>query len=195
MEEKINIIASQLGEIRVKKEVDLNSYFQSGKGGISAAVYIATSAKELIKAVSLCRELKVKYLLIGSGSKMKVPVEKFDGLVIKNRSQNLKIFGFKGKVSRFGIGIEEAYIEADSGVTLSDLAIFSMNQGLRGFENLVNIRGTIGGSLLSNQILRDKVTKVKILDKFAEEDEKDIIGISGKDIIIKAIFLLKSKKV
>lgn len=195
MEEKIKIITSQLGEVRVKRDVNLSDYLESKAVSEAGAIFIATSTQELIKAVNLCRELKFDYSLIGSGSKIMISNKKFEGLVIKNRSHNLKIFGVKGKVSRAGIGVREAFIEADSGVNLTDLSIFSINQGLGGFEDLSNTKGTVGGSILSNFILRENAASIKVLDKSGLEIVKDLNGITGKDVILKIIFHLKAKEV
>lgn len=195
MEEKINIISSQLGDLRVKKNVDLTDYLESKLGGKASGLFIATSTEELIKAVCLCKELKIDFLLMGSGSKINIPKTDILGLVIKNRSHNLKIFGVKGKVSRVGIGIKEAFVEADSGVILSDLASFSRKQGLNGFEDLVLVKGTVGGSILSNQLLRDKITHAVVLNKLGKEIVKKLNEISGPDIILKVVFHLKAKEV
>lgn len=195
MEEKINLIISQLGEIRVKKNINLSDYLESKAVGEASAIFIATSTQELIKAVNLCRELKLDYLLIGSGSKIMVSNNNFEGLVIKNRSHNLKIFGVKGKVSRAGIGIKEAFIEADSGVNLTDLLEFSSDQGLGGFESLLETKGTVGGSILSNYLLRENTTSVKVLDKSGFEAGVVLNEVTGKDIILKVIFHLKAKEV
>lgn len=195
MDEKINIIASQLGEIRVKKNVVLSDFLLLKPDGSADALFIATSIPELINAVNLCRELNVNFLIVGSGSKIILSQKAFNGLLIKNRSHNLKIFGVKGKVTRLGIGVSEAFIEADSGVTLTDLADFSLNQGLGGFEDLSSINGTIGGSILSNSLLREKITNVTTLEKSGSEKVKNLSAITNKDVILKAIFLLKAKEV
>lgn len=195
MEEKIKIIISQLGNLRIKENVDLNEYILSKPGTRASALFIATSITELIKAVSLCRELKLPFLLIGSGSKLSAPITIFQGLVIKNRSHNLKIFGVKGKVSRLGIGIKEAFIEADSGVPLSDLAAFSLKQGLGGFEDLSKQVGTVGGSILNNIMLRNKTVHVDILDNSSDNIKKDLNKLQGNDVVLKVIFHLKAKEV
>lgn len=195
MEEKINLIASQLGEIRVKKNINLSDYLESKFVSDANAIFLATSTQELIKVINLCKELKLDYLLIGSGSKIVISNNYFKGLVIKNRSHNLKIFGVKGKVSRAGIGIREAFIEADSGVILSELSIFSIKQGLGGFENLSTMKGTVGGSILSNFLLRENTTSIKILDKLGLETVKNLNKITAKDVILKVIFHLKAKEV
>jgi UDP-N-acetylenolpyruvoylglucosamine reductase len=195
MEEKINLIISQLGELRIKRDISLDDYTQFGNGKLASAIYIATSVSELIKAVNLCKELKVAFVIIGSGSKVKISNSEFLGLVIKNRSQNLKIFGIKGKVSRSGIGIEEAFIEADSGVNLDDLASFSEKQGLEGFDGLKLVKGTVGGSISSDQILQGKVTQIIVLDNLDSEKTKESQELSDKDVILRAIFHLKAREV
>lgn len=195
MEEKINIIVSQLGDLRVKRNVDLTEYVFLQPAGLASAVFIATSIAELIKAVSLCRELKLPFIVIGSGSKVSNLGSGFSGLVIKNRSQNLKIFGVKGKVSRSGIGIKEAFIEADSGATLSDVADYTLKQGLAGFEDLKLTKGTIGGSVLNNPTLLDNVTQIKVLNNSDVTFTKDKNEVSSKDIILKSVFHLKAREV
>lgn len=195
MEEKIKIIVSQLGDLRVKKNVDLDEYVQSVSGVEASALFIATTISELVKVVLLCKELNLDFLIIGSGSKISLPKKDFQGLVIKNRSHSLKIFGVKGKVSRAGIGIREAFIEADSGISLPDLASFSSKQGLAGFEGLSHAIGTVGGSILSNSWLRNKTVNINILDNFGDVVTKDLKELLGNDVILKVIFLLKAKAV
>lgn len=195
MDEKIKIIISQLGNLRIKENADLNEYILSKPGTKARVLFIATSTTELIKAVSLSRELKLPFLLIDSGSKFFAPVTVFQGLVIKNRSHNLKIFGVKGKVSRLGIGIKEAFIESDSGVTFSDLAAFSLKQGLGGFEDLSKQTGIVGGSILTNTLLRDKTVQVGVLDNSGNRVVKDLEKLQGNDVILKVIFHLSAKEV
>lgn len=195
MEEKINIISSQLGDLRVKKNVDLDEYILFKPAGFASGVFIATSISELIKVIQLCKELKTPFLIIGSGSKINFLKSGFLGLVIKNRSQNLKIFGIKGKVSRNGIGIKEAFVEADSGATLSDVADYTKKQGLAGFEDLKLIKGTIGGSILSNPILIASVTQIKVLANSGKEETKDFVRVAKNDVILKAIFHLKAREI
>jgi UDP-N-acetylmuramate dehydrogenase len=193
MDEKIKLLISQLGETRIKTDIDLSAYLETGLGGPTRALYIATTTKELIKAIDLCQELQIDFLLIGSGSKMAVPESGFYGLAIKNRSDNLKIFGVKGKASRAGIGIEEAFLEVESGASLSRLSEYADQQGLTGLESLKGISGTIGGSILVDPILREKIYQVKVLtsgDIIAEP----LIKIDKNDIIISVVFKLKAKK-
>lgn len=194
MESRLQLLISQLGENRVKTDVDLSEHLYTKLGGIAKAFYIATTSRELIKVIELCQELKLNFLIIGMGSKMAISENGFDGLAIKNRSDSLKIFGIKGKVSKDGLGIEEALIEADSGTSLNKLSEFASIQKLGGFEVLKSTLGTVGGSFLTNAVLLDKAQQVKIITEDGDLVEKLPKAVNKEDIIISVIFKLKAQK-
>lgn len=193
--DKINLLVSQLGEGRVKRDVDLIESFQTKSTGKTAAFYIATTTRELIKAVELCRELEIDYLVLGSGSKVIIAKDNFDGLIIKNRSDSLRIFGVKGKVSRDGIGVEEALLEAGSGISLAGLLKYIQEQKLGGMEILENLSGTLGGSFLTNQTLQEKAIQVKVLNLSGFQKIKLPKELLKEEIILAVVFKLKAKKV
>lgn len=189
-----SLLASELGEIRLKRNIDISKDVYNQMGGVVGAFYIATTTRELIRVVELCRELKIKFFIIGSGSKSALAKENLDILVIKNRSDNLKIFGVKGKVSRAGIGIEEAFIEAESGASLQNLAEFALVQKLTGLEDLKKGVGTVGGSFAINPTLRTEAHQVKVLTPEGEIETKTTAEVTREDIILSAIFKLKARK-
>lgn len=193
--EKIALLKSELGELRVKPQLDISSEMQTRLGGVVGGFYIATSERELIKSVELCRELKVKFLLIGTGSKTAIPPEALDLFVIKNRSDNLKIFGIKGKVSREGLGIEEAFIEAQSGISLAGLAEYAKKQKLTGLEDLQTAVGTIGGSFNINKTLREQAHQVNVLTASGNIESKVTNEVLREDIVLSVVFKLKSASV
>src|SRR6266542_3434036 len=119
MDDKIKLLTFALGQERVKLNEKLSYHTFSKLGGPAKAFYIATSQKELILALDTSLELKIPYLILGSGTKILPSKNGFEGLVIKNRTSSIKIGGVKGKVSAKGIGVEEALVEVDSGVSLS----------------------------------------------------------------------------
>lgn len=194
MEEKIKLLTSQLGENRVKRNVDFKEYFSIVQEGVVEALYIATTTRELIKSVELCRELKLDSWVFGSGTKIIIPQGGFQGLVIKNRSDNLRVFGIKGKVSREGIGIEEAFLEADSGSSLGRLDEFASQQGLGGLEVIKSIPGTLGGSFYTNADLQRKASQVKVLTSVGNQEAKEVSEVSREDIILSVVFKLRAKK-
>lgn len=195
MESKIKLLISQLGENRVKKNIDLSEYLETGLGGLVNVFYIATTSRELIKAVQLCRQLKIPFFIFGLGSKIAFSKEGVKGLVIKNRSSNLKIFGVKGKVGKEGLGVEEALLEADSGVSLAKLASFSHDQGLGGLESIKEMLGTIGGTLKIAPILKEKTIQVKILTVSGSQKSKSVNQLTKEDIILSIVLKLKARKV
>lgn len=195
MRDKIKLLVSNLGETRVKENVDLTEHLQTRLGGPAAAFYIATTLRELTRSIQLCRELRIPFLLIGSGSKMAISDQGVRGLAIKNRSDSIKIFGVKGKVSRTGIGIEEAFLEADSGVSLVKLADFSASQGLGGLEVLRTTAGTVGGSFYITPVLKEKSFEVKVLTNSGGVKGKSADAVKKEDIILSVVFKLKAKKI
>lgn len=193
MEDRIKLLVRTLGDERVKLNIDLTGHLETKLGSKVSAFYIATTTRELIRAVQLCRELKINYLIIGTGSKTALSENGFEGVVIKNRSDGLKIFGIKGKVSRSGIGIEEAFLEADSGNSLVRVSEYAKNQGLEGLEGLGGL-GTIGGSVHVLLVLREKINQVKVLNKSGKVFEKQIKEVSREDVVLSVAFLLKARK-
>jgi len=191
--DRLKLLAISLGDNRLKFEVDIKEYFKTNLSGIAEAFYIATTTKELIKVIQLCGELKLDFYIFGSGSK----VTQFPstGVIIKNRSDDLKIFGVKGKISRQGLGVEEAFIEADSGVSLARLSQYAKEQGLGGLEIVETMTGTLGGSLYFLSNLQEYITQIKALEDKNILKTKSFSDLTKGDIILSVVFHLKTKKV
>lgn len=192
--DKFKLLAADLGDLRIKKDVDLTDYLQSGLGGPAEFFYIATTIRELEKAVKAARDLKLPTLIIGSGSKVAIAKSGILGLIIKNRTEHIRLFGIKGKVSKFGLGIEEALVEADSGISLTKLAEYTKTQGLTGLESLQNLKGTIGGSFQMNPTLNTFASQLKILTPKGQITDVKPQERDKNDIILSIIFKLYAKK-
>lgn len=195
MDDKFKLLTSELGESRIKKDIDITEFLQTKLGGLTSFFYIATNEKELIKVIQLCNELKVDFLVIGSGSKIVLSKNGFLGMAIKNRSDSLRIFGIKGKVSRSGLGVEEALIEAGSGVSLRRLNEYVHTQGLGGLEGFESFLSTLGGSFYITPELRNKSQQIKVLNSQGQVQIKQESDLSRKDIILSVVFKLKSRKI
>ncbi|MDO8498820.1 MAG: FAD-binding protein [bacterium] len=194
MDQKFKLLATQLGEHRLKFDVDITEHLKSGLGGQAEAFYIATSIRELVKALEDCQDLRIPVLIIGLGSKVAISEAGLKGLVIKNRSDSMKIFGIKGKVSKKGIGIEEAFLEAESGVTLARLAEYATSQGLGGLEVFRSNLGTLGGSLYITPALKEKIHQVKVFTSSGEVENVEVPDLKREDIILSVVFKLQAKK-
>ena len=135
----------------------------------------------------------MSFFIFGTGSKIMISDSGFDGLVIKNRTKNIQTISVKGKVTKFGIGVEEALIEVDSGVSINKFAEFLQSQNLSSSE-FSNIPGSIGGNLFLSKFLQNMSKSIKVLDSDGEIEEvsADLLSLK-KHIILSAIFKVKAK--
>lgn len=193
MDSKYKLIVDSFGKNRFKFDEPLKDYTLLKVGGPAQFFFIAFTNQELIKIVEMCRQLKLLFFIFGTGSKIMISDQGFPGLVIKNRTKNIKTVSVKGKVSKFGIGVEEALIEVDSGVSISKFCEYLDSQGLSSLE-FINISGTIGGNLFLSRFLQTKVKSIKVLDSASEIDDISAEDLSfKKHIILSAVFRIKAK--
>lgn len=193
MDNKFKLIINSFGKDRFKFDEPLKDYTASGIGGPAKLFVIVFTERELIKIVSMCRELKLPYFLFGTGSKIMMSDLGFDGLVIKNRTKNIQTVSVKGKVTKFGIGVEEALVEVESGVSIGKWVEYLNSQGLEtlGFDN---ISGSIGGNLFLLRFLQNQAKSIKVVNLKSEMKHINVNSLSLKEhIIISAVFKIKAK--
>lgn len=193
MDNKYKLIVDSFGKDRFKFEELLKDYTASGVGGPAGLFFIAFSIQELVSIVSMCRQLKLPYFLFGTGSKIMISDSGFDGLVIKNRTKNIQTVSVKGKVTKFGIGIEEALIEVESGISTKRFAEYLDSQGLQSLE-FDRLPGSIGGNLLLSRFLQNHIKSIKVLDQRSEIENINVGTLNPKEhIILSAVFKIKAK--
>ena len=194
MESKLKLIVTSLDSNRVKFNESVSFHSALSAGGPAKLFVTAFSLNELIKIIEMCTDLTVPFIVFGTGSKMIISDNGFNGVVIKNNTRNIKIVSIKGKVSKFGIGVDQAYIEVDSGVTIKKFVDFLNTQGLVSNE-FVNIPGTIGGNLFLNKALQDKTESVQVLnsDMKVEKVSPNVLSLD-KHIILNVVLKIKSRK-
>lgn len=194
MDYKFKLIADSFGKDRFKFNEPLRDYTSLGIGGPALVFFIAFTISEIIKIVEMCRQLKLPFFIFGTGSKVMISDQGFPGLVIKNRTKNIKTISVKGKVSKFGIGVEEALIEVDSGVSINKFCEYLDSQGLTSSE-FTQIPGSIGGNLFLSRFLQSKIKSIKVLDQNCEIEEIEAFELRHKlHIILSAVFRIKAKK-
>lgn len=193
MDSKFKLIVDYFGKDKFKFDELVSNYTYLKAGGKAKLFFIAFTVSELTKIINMCRELKVPFFLFGMGSKSMLSDNGFDGLVIKNRTQNIHTVSVKGKVSKKGIGIEEAMIEVESGVSMKKFSEILDSQGLQSFE-FADLTGSIGGNLFVSSFLQTKAKSIKVLDQ--QSNIWDIEGSElslAKHIILSGIFRIKAK--
>lgn len=191
MDSKYKLIVDSIGKDKFKFDEPMKNYTYSGMGGNAKLFFIAFTSRELVKIITMARELKLPFFLFGTGSKMLLSDVGFDGLVIKNRSKDIHTVSVKGKVSKFGIGIEEALVEVDSGVSLKKFAESLSKEGLQSYD-FSTLSGSVGGNLFLNNFLQRLAKSIKVLDQRSNIWEIEPKELSlKKHIILSAIFRIK----
>ncbi|MCL5784016.1 MAG: FAD-binding protein [Patescibacteria group bacterium] len=195
MDLRFKLIVDSFGKDRFKFNEPLKDYTASGVGGPAKLFFIAFTTRELVKTISMCRELNLPYFLFGTGSKIAISDLGFDGLVIKNRTKGIQTVSVKGKVTKFGIGVEEAMVEAESGVSIKRWIEYLDSQGLESLE-FSSIPGSIGGNLLISRFLQNRTKSIKVLDQESEIEQLGIEALSLREhVILSAIFKIKAKRI
>ncbi len=193
MDSKYKLIVDSIGRDRFKFDEPIKNYTSSEVGGLAKLFFIAFTIRELTKIIIMSRELKLPYFLFGTGSKMMISDAGFDGLVIKNRTKEIHTVSVKGKVSKFGIGIEEAMVEVESGVSMKKFAEVLDSEGLQSYA-FANLPGSVGGNLFVNNLLQRWAKSIKVLDHQSHIWEIEPWELSlKKHIILSSIFRIKAK--
>lgn len=194
MDHKYKLIVDSFGKEKFKYNEPLKDYTEQGVGGPAKLFFIAFTSQDLIKLIKMCRQLKVPYFLFGTGTKMMISDNGFDGLVIKNRTKNVQTVSVKGKVTKYGIGVDEALVEVDSGVSIKRWVEYLNSQGLQ-FSEFINLPGSIGGNLFWSRFLQNRVKSITVLDLKSEIKQINAETLSPKShIIISAVFRIKAKR-
>lgn len=152
---KYQKLIKQLGEPRVKKSEPMAKHTTFQIGGPADLYYVATSVKELVEAVEICRRLDISYFVLGGGSKILVSDKGIRGLVIENRACRYKVLGYKGRIKDRKLEVEKVLVEVESGIRNALLVRLTRQDGLSGLEFLTGIPGTFGGAIRFNARFRD----------------------------------------
>lgn len=193
MDNRIKLIVDSLGKDRFKFNEPLSSYTASKAGGPAKVFFIAFTKKELTKIITMCRELDVPFFLFGTGSKIAISDAGFDGVVIKNRTKEIRTVSVKGKVTKSGIDVKEAMIEVDGGVSVNKWIEYLDSEKLESVE-FKDLPGSVGGNLFFSRFLQNRTKSIKVLDSASEIEKIDALSLRPKNhIILSAVFSIKAK--
>lgn len=147
---QIEQLKEVLGPLRVYENEPLAKHTYFRIGGPASLFFEAKNTEDFILALKTAHELKIPYVVLGGGANVLVSDRGFDGLVIKNKTDGIKLVGIKGTFNKEIKGIESGLIWTASGTLMNRLARFSIDQGLEGMEFLLSVPGTIGGGVKIN---------------------------------------------
>lgn len=139
-------------------------------GGPARYFLTPDSIEGIKKAVSICKEQKIDFYVIGNGSNLLVSDKGYDGVIIKI-GENLREIRCEG---------EKIY--ATAGATLAGVAQVALKNSLTGFEFAAGIPGTLGGALVMNAgayggEMKQVVESAEVLD-----NEGNFIVLSNEEL-------------
>ena len=123
-----------------KLGVPLARYTSARVGGPADMFVTVYNSTELQTAVEMAYAQSIPYFLLGGGSNILVADAGIRGLVIMNRTREVKF-----RNTGFSV-----VCTAESGMNLSSLARQCIAKGLGGLEWAVSVPGTIGGAVVGN---------------------------------------------
>lgn len=174
MQKALKQLAKRLETESLRDDEPLAPHTYMKVGGPADLFLIARTKEELRRAVREAILLGVPYFILGGGSNILISDRGIRGLTIKNRTSNLTIQRFKGKVKAKSLAIQEARVEAESGVPTNLLVRTTVQHGLSGLEYFLGVPGTVGGAIFNNSHFKDElignaVASVKVIDRAGNE--------------------------
>jgi len=125
---------------RLQEHVRMAYYTTARVGGPADALLIVQTMQELEQAAITLWSHAVPFHMIGSGSNLLVSDSGVRGVVVLNRSRNVKI----------DLHSSTPTVWAESGANLSGIARQAALRGLGGLEWASTIPGTLGGAVYGN---------------------------------------------
>lgn len=119
------------------ENISMSKYTTYRIGGEAALIVYPDDAEKLIKLVSILRESKVKYKVLGNGSNVIFSDKFYDGAIIKLDSLN-------------HLTIDDTTVKVGSGYNLMKLSYRLGKMGLSGIEFATGIPGSVGGAIYMN---------------------------------------------
>jgi len=137
MNEIINLCEKE--KILFLKNESLKNYTTFKIGGNCKILISVDSEKSISQIISFCNKKNIKYAIIGNGSNILVSDLGYDGVIM-----------YVGKHFSKAYILEDNVIECQSGITLSKLCSFALENNLSGLEFAWGIPGTAGGAVYMN---------------------------------------------
>ena len=163
---------SRRPELTILENEPMSRHCSFRIGGACDAMLLPSSIEDVEAVCALLAECGEKPLLMGNGTNLLVTDAPLHRIVLRMGEEFSRVDPVNGTALR-----------AESGATLSRLALFAAARGLAGLEFAHGIPGTLGGAVSMNAgayggEMKDVVTSVTYLDKDLSLRETDDAGFS-----------------
>lgn len=180
MDKKLQELEKAFGGQRIRQNEPMSSYTTFKIGGPAQYYISVEKTEDLITAVTLARKLDLPVFIFGGGSNIIVADHGIRGLVIKNNCRRFDLMSMGGRIKNQKVDVSGAFIHAESGVIMSQLVRFSIDEGLSGLEYELGLPGTVGGGVymnsnfpLKNAFVGDALYRARLLTKEGEVKDVD----------------------
>lgn len=193
MQKKWDLLKTELGESRVKMDESLHYHTGSHLDLPAEAFYIATNQRELQRVLDVAYELGITFKILGYDTiETKKKAKRIDGLVIKDRTHQIKISGIKGKFVIGSMGIDQVLLEVDPGVSLKELKDYFEKGKLVQPIFSANENYTIGEVLVTEFGIQGMIENIRVWEKNVIEEVNILEFNPKKQIILSVILRVKS---
>ena len=174
--------------VRIQKNISLKNLSNYRIGGPASFFAEVKNPEELSQVLKDRKKLEnPKIFVLGEGTNVLFKDSGFDGLVIKNKINGIKILDDReSKSSSFAKaskdkqrvkGSESQRVKVGAGVLLEDLLAFCIENSLSGFQWAGGLPGTLGGAVRGNAgafggEIKDNIIEVESLDSSTLEIKK-----------------------
>jgi len=148
--DKFQEFKNVIGPLRIFENEPLSRHTYFKIGGPAKLFFEAKNSDDFKQALTLAAKLGIPFVVLGMGANVLVSDSGFDGLVIKNKVDEVKLVGIKGTLTKDGKSIKSAVVWVSSGTLMNRLARYTIDEGLQGLEFLLSVPGTVGGGIKIN---------------------------------------------
>lgn len=179
-------ILPDLEKITAKKNILINEPLKNHTtfkiGGNADYLVMPETKEETVTLIKFLKDNKINYFIIGNGSNLLVNDEGFRGVIIKMGAQfsGAEVFGNK--------------VVLDAGITLKKISNILTEAGLKGFEELSGIPGSLGGAIYMNAGAYGREIKDVLYDVTFINKSDGIETLKAEDIEMKYRETLFSKE-
>jgi len=153
-----NELCTVVGRENVFQNEPMSRHTTFRIGGVADYFVTPTKEEQIWQIISLAKQQKMPYYIIGNGSNLLVGDKGYRGIIIQ----------ICKKMNQ--VDVRENHVYAQGGALLSKIAAVALDHNLTGFEFAAGIPGTLGGAVMMNAgayggEMKQVLTEVKVLDE------------------------------
>lgn len=151
--------------IHVNESMSKHTSFKVG--GVADYYIEVNEVAQLIYILKLAKKMKMKTFILGNGTNVIIKDSGFRGIIIKINFTHLNI--------------EKEKIVAGAGVPVALLSNFAYRNGIKGYEFLSGIPGTVGGAVKMNAGAYKSEIKDILVNTTYLDEKYNIVKIENKE--------------